>query len=135
MLIALEEARLAKKHGEVPVGAVILHQNKVIARAHNLIESLKDPLAHAELLAVNSAKTILKQKFFYDCDIYVTLEPCYMCMEAIKLMRFKRLFFAASNHQGVYDRHYHVEIYEGIEAKESQTLLDHFFKELRMEGD
>lgn len=133
MNLALEQARIAKEHGEVPVGAVILYKDEIIAQSHNLIESLKDPLAHAELLAINNAKTVLKQKFFYDCDIYVTLEPCYMCMEAIKLMRFKRLFFATSNHQACYDRHYNVEIYEGIAAKESQILLDQFFKELRLE--
>lgn len=93
---ALTEAETAIQFGEVPVGAVIVHQNKIIARAHNEMESLKDASAHAEMLALRRASATLGRWRLDDVDLYVTLEPCPMCAMAMVLFRIRRLVFGAS---------------------------------------
>ena len=92
---ALKLAREAAKKEEVPVGAVITHNNKIIARAHNQVEMLKDPTAHAEMIAITQAASSLSSKWLQECTIYVTIEPCSMCTGALILARIKRLCFGA----------------------------------------
>ena len=91
MKLALQEADLAAAKGEVPVGAVVVHQGKVIARAHNLRESTENPLAHAELLAIREAAAALGRWRLIECTLYVTLEPCPMCAGAVVNSRVERL--------------------------------------------
>ena len=92
---AIKLAKQAQEKDEVPVGAVIVHQNKVIARAHNQVEMLKDPTAHAEMIAVTQATNSLSSKWLQECTMYVTIEPCSMCAGALVLARLKRLVFGA----------------------------------------
>jgi len=100
---ALLEALRAKLKGEVPVGCVVVKGDEIIARAHNLTESLKDPTAHAEILAIREATKKLGRKFLNDCELYVTLEPCVMCAYACVLARVGKLVFGAPDrkHGGV----------------------------------
>jgi len=83
MNIALKEAEKAADEGEIPVGAVIVCNNKIIAKAHNMVEKLKDSTAHAEILAITSAEAVLQSKYLDNCTIYITVEPCVMCAGAI----------------------------------------------------
>ncbi len=142
MTAALYEARLALKEGEVPVGAVVVKDGEIIARAHNLRESDKDATAHAEMVAIRRACAYLGDWRLDGCDIYVTLEPCAMCSGAIRQARLRRLFF------GAYDKSYGCvvsaaqyldkpkglsvpEYYCGIMEDECSKLLDDFFKDAR----
>ncbi len=95
MMLALEEAKQAYASGEVPVGAVIIHNGELIAGAHNLVEERRDPTAHAELLALKAAANKLGRRRLSDCELYVTLEPCAMCMGAIIGYRIGALAFGA----------------------------------------
>src|SRR3990167_2013676 len=92
---AYKQAKLAEEKDEVPVGAVIIFENKIIAKAHNQVETLKDPTAHAEMIAITQACSTLNSKWLNECSMYVTLEPCSMCAGALVLARVKSLFFAA----------------------------------------
>ena len=94
---ALKQAKMAFNLDEVPIGAVIVHQNKIIARAHNQVEMLKDPTAHAEMLVLTEACNFLQNKWLLDCDIYVTIEPCSMCAGALVLSRIKRIIYGADD--------------------------------------
>lgn len=144
MSMAMEQAEIAYNVNEVPVGAVIVENltGKVIAKAHNLVENLCNPLAHAEILAIKKASKILGSKLLLNCDIYVTLEPCIMCAQAISFARLKRLYFAAhdSKYGGVENGpnvfsssscHHSPEIYGGINYLQSKQLLTKFFQNLR----
>ena len=95
MNYAFREAERAFEEGEIPVGCIIVFQNSIIAKAHNQIETLKDPTAHAEIIAVTSAAEYLQSKVLAGCTIYVTLEPCVMCAGAIVLSKLENLFFGA----------------------------------------
>jgi tRNA(adenine34) deaminase len=141
---ALEAAREAGARGEVPVGAVIVHgpSNEVIVAASNKVLELKDPTAHAEMLAIREACKIRQSERLVDCDLYVTLEPCPMCAQAISFARIRRLYFAASDEKGggvengaiVFSAkscHHKPEIYGDIMAGQSAALLKDFFKERR----
>ncbi len=144
MQMALNQAILAKDKGEVPVGAVIVDSNSknIISASHNLCETNKDPLAHAEILAIKNALIQLNQQYLTDCDIYVTLEPCPMCAGAISLCHIRRVYFGAYDvkmggiehnsrvfsHQ---DGLYKPESYGGIMEKECSKLLTDFFLKLR----
>lgn len=97
MLLALREAKRACLRGSVPVGAVIVHDDSVVSKASNEVLQSSDPTAHAEILAIRQASFKLKAASLSDCDIYVTLEPCAMCAEAISLARIRRLYFGAYN--------------------------------------
>jgi len=135
---ALKLARRAAAEDEVPVGAVIVHQGAIIARAHNQVETLKDPSAHAEMIAITQAASALSCKWLLDCTMYVTLEPCPMCAGALVLARLKTLIFAAkdpktgacgsllniSAHPALNHR---VEIRQGLLEEESAELLKNFF--------
>ncbi len=143
MQLALEQAHRAASLGEVPVGAVIVASDgSVLTKAHNLVESTSDPTAHAELLAIRSACGMLKSPRLVDCDLYVTLEPCAMCAQAISFARIRRLYFAAADAKGggvehgarVYTQptcHHAPEVYGGIGEAESADLLKKFFQSLR----
>ncbi len=92
---AIKMAQRAAGCEEVPVGAVIVHENKIIAKAHNQVEALKDPTAHAEMIAITQATSALSSKWLQECTLYVTIEPCSMCAGALVLSRMKRLCFGA----------------------------------------
>lgn len=141
MLEALKEAQKAYKKNEVPVGCVIVCNDKIIARSHNLKEKLNETLAHAELLAIKKANKKLKSWRLDECDLYVTLEPCPMCAGAIIQARIKNLYFGATDPKsGAFGGHFNINNYrfnhklniiKGIKEKESKQLLQNFFRELR----
>lgn len=141
---ALKQAQLAFNENEIPVGAIIVNRisNKVISKAHNIVEQTKNPLLHAEIIAINQSCQILSSKNLSDCDMYVTLEPCTMCAAAISFARIGRLFYAANDpKQGGVENggrffnskscFYHPEIYSGFSAKISENLMKEFFKKVR----
>lgn len=105
MRLALDEAEEAFREGEVPIGAVIACRGQVIARAHNLVERLHDPTAHAEILAITSATNALGAKFLPDCQLYVTIEPCVMCAGALLHARLGAIIYGASEEKYGYQRY------------------------------
>ena len=143
MGLALAMARSAVERGEVPVGAVIVdHAGVVIGQAHNLVEQDHDPTAHAEILAIRQAAAKLGSPRLPDCDLYVTLEPCPMCAQAISLARIRRLYFGAEDPKGggvengprVFESsscHHRPEVYGGISAQPAVDLLKAFFRSKR----
>jgi tRNA(adenine34) deaminase len=142
MSVALEEARAAGARGEVPVGCVIVLDNKVIARAGNRTLADRDPTAHAELIAIRAAAAGLGSERLAECDLYVTLEPCTMCAAAISFARIRRLYFGAADPKGgavehgvrffaAATCHHHPEIYGGIGESEGASLLKEFFQARR----
>ena len=141
---ALEEAKEAGRRGEVPVGAVVVHgpTNEVISAASNRVLELKDPTAHAEVLAIREACQVRDSERLIECDLYVTLEPCPMCAQAISFARVRRLYFAAADEKGggvengaiVFNAkscHHRPEVYGDIMAESSTKLLRDFFKDRR----
>lgn len=133
---ALEEAQLAYEKAEVPVGAVITHQNTIIARSHNLTEQLTDVTAHAEMQAITSAANFIGGKYLKDCTLYVTLEPCQMCAGALYWSQISRLVVAAEDEKRGYREmgtslHPKTEVKFGILAEEASSLLKRFFIEKR----
>jgi tRNA(adenine34) deaminase len=135
---ALAEARAAAAIGEVPVGAVIVRDGVVIARAGNRVVTQRDPTAHAEVLAIRAAAAALGSERLGDCDLYVTLEPCPMCAAAIAFARMRRLYFGAGDPKGgavengvrLFSQptcHHRPEVYGGLSAAVSATLLRDFF--------
>ena len=134
---ALEQAKIALEEGEVPVGAVIVSNNKIIAKAYNQVEKLKDATAHAEILAITAASERLGSKYLDQCTLYVTLEPCGMCAGASSWAQVKKVVFGASDENRGYrsfDKtllHPKAEISTGILAEESKEILNVFFKKLR----
>jgi len=94
---ALRQAARAGEADEVPIGAIIVHDNKIIAKAHNQVELLKDPTAHAEMIAITQATNFLQSKWLQDCTLYVTIEPCSMCTGALVLARIRRVVYGASD--------------------------------------
>lgn len=142
MDLALEEARAARMRGEVPVGAVVVKDGVVLARAGNRTLEHKDPTAHAEILAIREACAAIGSERLVGCDLYVTLEPCPMCAAAISFARIRRLYFAASDPKGgavengprLYGSpicHHAPEVYSGIAESEAAALLRDFFADLR----
>lgn len=136
-------ARRALSHDDVPIGAVIVRNGKIIARGENMVQKKQNPTLHAEIVAINRAVKKLGTKFLDDCDIYVSLEPCAMCATAISFARIKNIYFAATDIKGggitsnarVFetDKHlWHPNIVQIPEyAIESATLLQDFFKKRR----
>ena len=94
---AIREAKKAAELDEVPIGAVIVHENRIIARGHNQVEMLKDPTAHAEMIALTAATSFLSSKWLRQCTLYVTIEPCSMCAGALVLARLKQVCFGAED--------------------------------------
>ena len=143
MELALAQATIAYEKGEVPVGAVVVSsRGEVLATAHNLVITVKDPTAHAELLAVRAACAKIGSERLVDCDLYVTLEPCAMCAQAISFARIRRLYFGASDPKGggvehgarVFSHatcHHKPELYGAIGENEAASLLKKFFQNLR----
>lgn len=143
MLRAFAEAEAAAARGEVPVGAVIVGKaGQVIASAGNRTLELKDPTAHAELLAIRAAALALKSERLIDCDLYVTLEPCAMCAAAISFARVRRLYFAAEDTKmgavengprffGQPTCHHRPDVYSGIGETQASDMLKSFFKTRR----
>ena len=139
---ALDQAKLAFAADEVPVGAIIVEDGKVIARSYNQNIKHSDPTAHAEILALREAALIKNSNRLDGCDIYVTLEPCAMCAFAISLARIRRVYYGAADSKfGAVENgpkifsssscHHIPDIYSGISEKESQDLLIKFFKSKR----
>jgi len=137
MKVALNEAENAYAKDEVPVGALVVVKNRIIARAHNLTETLIDPTAHAEMQAITAAASFLGSKYLEDCSIYVTLEPCNMCAGAISWSRPGRLIYGASDNKRGYtltDKamiHPGTEVSAGILEEECGILLTDFFRKKR----
>ena len=146
MNVALEEAAKAFERGEVPIGAVIVENSgNIVARAGNETRARLDPSAHAEVLAIREACTVLKTERLVNCDMYVTLEPCAMCAALIANARIRRIYFAASDpksggiQQGarIFDRkqtHHVPEIYSGIGEEKAAELLRNFFSKKRLKA-
>ena len=139
---AFREAERAFDADEVPVGAVIVHDGRVVGRGHNLVEQLGDPTAHAEIMAVTAACDTLGRKFLHDCTLYVTLEPCPMCAGALVHARLKRLVFGAYDEKaGAVDTLYRIgqderlnhqiEIVGGLESDRASSMLRAFFRKKR----
>lgn len=142
MYAALQEAEKALAKDEVPIGAVVVHSNKIIGRGFNQTEALKDATAHAEMIAITSASNHLASKLLTECDLYVTVEPCVMCTGAILLSRVKRIYFGSFEPKfgacgSLFDlinsgRYNHKpEVYSGIYSDESKFLLENFFRTKR----
>jgi len=139
---AIRQAKMAASANEVPVGAVIVHERKIIAKAHNQIEMLNDPTAHAEMIAITQATNYLSSKWLQECTLYVTIEPCSMCAGALVLSRIPRVFFGApepktgacgsviniANHKSLNHR---IEVIGGILADECSIMVSKFFQEKR----
>ena len=137
MRMALQEARAAFDAGEIPVGAVVVCKDRVVARAHNLTECLGDVTAHAEMQAITSAAASLGGKYLTDCTLYVTLEPCVMCAGAIGWSQLSRVVFGAGDDKRGYRRfapealHPKTRVESGILADECAALMKSFFKQRR----
>lgn len=142
MGLALAEARAAAARGEVPVGAVVTRAGAVIARAGNRTRELRDPSAHAEILAIRAACEALDDERLVDCDLHVTLEPCAMCAGAISFARIRRLYYGASDPKGggvehggrFYEQptcHHAPEVYSGFRESEAAAVLRDFFRARR----
>lgn len=137
MKLALAEAQIAARKDEVPIGAVIVCGDKVIARAHNLTETLNDVTAHAEMQAITSATNHLGGKYLTDCTLYVTVEPCLMCAGAIAWSQIKRIVYGASDEKRGYHTfcanpfHKKATVTSGILGDECATLITDFFMKKR----
>lgn len=142
MKLALEQAKIAFEKDEVPVGAVLVEDGKIIASAFNQNLTINDPTAHAEILVLRKASEIKKSPRLNNCDLYVTLEPCAMCASAIALARIRRIYYAASDQKfGAVENGARIfnssscfhkpEIYSGINEEESRKLMQDFFKSKR----
>jgi tRNA(adenine34) deaminase len=142
MFAALSEAEYALEKDEVPIGAVVVNKNKIIGKGHNQVETLNDPTAHAEMLAITAASNHLNSKVLADCELYVSVEPCVMCSGAIILAKIPILYFGAFEPKfgacgSVYNMpqdkklNHTVEVFSGIYSEESKNLLKTFFDKKR----
>lgn len=141
MSLALKEAEKAYGKLEIPVGAVIVKKGKIIARAHNLKETKQSAISHAEILAIQKANKKLNNWRLIDCDIYVTLEPCQMCMGAIISSRIKNIYIGTLDPKkekqidiNKYKEEYDINIEYGIMQEKCEGILKEFFKTLRKNG-
>lgn len=142
MKLALDEARKAYQDGDVPVGAVIATNRRIVAYGRNMMRLLPDPTAHAEIIAIRNAVQTIGELRLPECDIYVTLEPCLMCAQAISLARLRRVYFGAHDYKagaiggacfayGLKGAFHIPETYQGIMEQECQQLLKDFFAGVR----
>jgi tRNA(adenine34) deaminase len=142
MAIALGEALAAAERGEVPVGAAVMRDTQLLASAGNRTLELRDPTAHAEMLAIRAAAAAVGSERLVGADLYVTLEPCAMCAAAISFARLRRLYFGASDEKGGAvesgvrffaqpTSHHAPEVYGGLAADEAATMLREFFRARR----
>ena len=143
MVEALKQARQAAKDDEVPVGAVIVHKDIIIARAHNQVETLADPTAHAEMIAITQATSFLHNKWLSECTIYVTIEPCSMCAGALILARIGKIVYGANDDKTgacgsvlniANDKklNHRPRVKKGVLARDCAFLLSEFFKKKRI---
>jgi len=136
---AIKQAQLAFEHREVPVGAVVVSNNRIIAKAHNQVELLNDPTAHAEILAITAAAEALGSKYLEDCTMYVTLEPCMMCAGALNWAQIDSIYYGASDDKrgftlvGKNVLHPKTKVRTGILKDECSEILQRFFRTLRSE--
>lgn len=134
---ALQEALLARKRDEVPVGAVIVCQGRIIARGHNLTETLTDVTAHAEMQAITAAAQFLGGKYLTDCTLYVTVEPCVMCAGALGWAQISRIVYGAEDDKRGYSRfapkalHPKTEVVSGVLEEECSRVMKEFFRARR----
>ena len=139
---ALAEAAKAQRLGEVPIGAVVVREGRIIGRGYNLRETSNDPTTHAEMVAIREAAAALESWRLLDCTLYVTVEPCVMCMGAVILSRIPRLVFGCRDPRAgavgsIYDFsqderfNHRVAVTEGVLGKECSSILSDFFRELR----
>ena len=133
---ALQEAEMAFEKGEIPVGAIIVIDNKVIARSHNLTELLNDVTAHAEMQAITAAANFLGGKYLKDCTLYVTLEPCQMCAGALYWSQISKIVFGATDENRGFTKmgtqlHPKTTVVSGVLAEEAADLMKRFFVERR----
>ena len=134
---ALSEAKIAFDKGEVPIGAIVVCDKKIIARAHNMTETLNDVTAHAEMQAITAAASTLGGKYLIDCTMYVTVEPCPMCAGALAWAQIDRLVYGADDEKRGYTKlaprtlHPKTKVQSGVMAEESTQMMKKFFKELR----
>lgn len=134
---ALQEAEQAFQEGEIPVGAVVVSQNRIIARAHNLTETLNDVTAHAEMQAITSAANLLGGKYLNDCTLYVTVEPCVMCAGALGWSQISKVVYGASDEKRGFRKfapaalHPKTEVVSGVRENECEQLMKEFFKQKR----
>ena len=134
---AVEEAREALRQGEIPIGAVVVCRDRVIARAHNLTETLADVTAHAEMQAITSAANYLGGKYLSECTLYVTVEPCVMCAGAIGWAQVRRIVYGCADEKRGYQRfapkalHPKATVVGGVMEEECRQLMQNFFRERR----
>jgi len=134
---ALQEAGMAFHEGEVPVGAVVVSQNRIIARAHNLTETLTDVTAHAEMQAITAAANLLGGKYLNECTLYVTVEPCVMCAGALGWSQIGKVVFGASDEKRGFLKfapkafHPKTEVFSGVLENECSSLMKEFFLKKR----
>ncbi len=134
---AFKQAKIAFEEGEIPVGAVIVSKNRIIAKGYNQTEKLTDVTAHAEMIAITSAANYLGAKYLPDCRLYVTLEPCVMCAGALFWSQIGEIHFGAADPKRGFHisapnaLHPRTKIFSGMMALESEQLLQEFFKKLR----
>lgn len=142
MRIAIEQAKIAEENGDVPIGAIIVYENQIIGKAYNQREQLKDPTAHAEIIALTQAAAFLESWRLNGCTMYVTLEPCPMCAGALVLARIDRLVYGCDDpktgavkslYNIVQDErlNHRLEVSTGILEKECSQLLQNFFEQRR----
>lgn len=146
MALAIELAKLSNEHEDVPIGALIVHNDEIIGRGYNQIEKLNNSIVHAEIIAINDAISNFGYKHLLDCSLYVTLEPCSMCAGAIVLARISNLIYGAKDPKSgacgslfniPQDErlNHRVNIISGVKEDECSQLLKDFFKELRKTGN
>ena len=132
MNIAIKEAKKAYKSEEVPVGAIIVKNNKIIAKAYNKKEKTKNVIKHAEIIAISKACKKIKNWRLDDCEIYITMEPCMMCSGAIEQSRIKKIVYGVKNENyGYTDKIKNIEIISQVCEKECKDLVQSFFKKRR----
>ena len=134
---ALREARIAFEEDEVPIGALVVCNNTVVAKAHNMTEKLNDTTAHAEMLALTAATEYLGNKYLNDCTLYVTIEPCAMCSGASAWAQIGKIVYGASDSKGGYLKfspsilHPKTEVISGVLSEEAKELMQDYFKNKR----
>lgn len=134
MKLAIKEARFAFEEGEIPVGAIVVCENRVIARAHNLTEKLNDVTSHAEMQAITAAAFVLGGKYLDECTMYVTVEPCSMCAGALAWAQIKKLVYGAKDEKRGYSKffpsllHPKTEVVSNLMAEEAAGLMKSFFE-------
>jgi tRNA(adenine34) deaminase len=145
MRVAIEAAKIAEENGDIPIGAVIVYQNQIIGRAYNQREQLKDPTAHAEIIALTQAAAFMENWHLNGCTMYVTLEPCPMCAGALVLARIDKLVYGCDDpktgavkslYNIVQDErlNHRLEVFSGVLEKECRELLQNFFQQRRSDN-